>query len=98
MHQSFQTSAYNHAEQHQTLGPSGLKIFNGEDLSILKTIKPAAIANDFNSYNQISGGDNNNNKNKIDSNNNKIKKKPSTNKHCKLQNIEGNLKKRNKKD
>lgn len=30
---SFQTTQYNHAQQTQILGQSGLKIFAGEDLS-----------------------------------------------------------------
>lgn len=32
---SFQTTHYNHAQQVQIQGQSGLKIFDGEDLSIL---------------------------------------------------------------
>lgn len=38
MHSSFQNTGYDHALQAQILGPSGLKIFAGEDLSTDKTI------------------------------------------------------------
>jgi hypothetical protein len=98
MHQSFQTTTYNHAQQHQKLGPSGLKIFNGEDLSTLSSTQLAAIVRDCNNYNPIFGGNNNNNKDKIDSNNNKTKKNSSTNKHYRSPNIVDNSKRKNKKD
>ena len=33
MQPSFQSSTYSHSLQAQVLGPSGLKVFDGEDLS-----------------------------------------------------------------
>lgn len=38
MTNSFQSSTYNHSLQTQILGPSGLKVFAGEDLSTYKPI------------------------------------------------------------
>jgi hypothetical protein len=58
MQPSFQSSTYTHAFQAQIHGPSGLKVFDGEDLSIQKLIKRVAIANESSNYNLTFGGGN----------------------------------------
>ena len=57
MHPTFQSNTYTHSFQSQIHGPSNLKIFDGEDLSIIASIQPAAIAREYSNCNLISGGD-----------------------------------------
>ncbi len=56
MHPSFQSSTYTHSFQSQIHGPSGLKVFDGEDLSNYISIQPVEIEKDYSSCSQTSGG------------------------------------------
>ena len=98
MQSSFQNTGYNHAVQTQILGPSGVKIFAGEDLSTFQTIKQVEIAKGYNKSNQISGGDNNNSKNKDANTCSKQKKNILMNKLFRLINTENNLNHKKHKD
>lgn len=98
MQPSFQSSTYNHSLQTQILGPSSLKIFAGEDLSIYCITQLVETANDYSKYNQISGGNNKKKKNRKDKEWNKPKKSSSTNRPCKSTSIENNSNNKNKKD
>lgn len=62
MQSSFQSTGYNHSLQTQILGPSGLKIFAGEDLSKYQAIQQVVIEKECNKSNLIYGGVNNKNK------------------------------------
>ena len=66
MHPSFQSATYTHSFQSQIHGPSNLKIFDGEDLSITASIQPVAIARGSSSCNLISGGGSKKRKNRGD--------------------------------
>ena len=61
MHTSFQSTGYKHSLQTQILGPSNLKIFNGEDLSTSSLIQQVEIESAFSNCNQICGGVSSNN-------------------------------------
>lgn len=64
MQSSFQSTGYNHALQTQILGPSGLKIFAGEDLSKFIVMQLAVTEEECNKFSRIFGGDNSKSKNK----------------------------------
>ena len=55
---SFQTNHYNHLQQTQIQGQSGLKIFAGEDLSNNVLIQRMEIGRDYSKCNQMHGGNN----------------------------------------
>jgi hypothetical protein len=59
MHSSFQNTGYNHTLQTQILGPSGLKIFAGEDLSKYALTQQAATAEECNRSSRTFGGGSN---------------------------------------
>lgn len=61
MHTSFQSTGYKHSLQTQILGPSNLKIFNGEDLSTSHFIQQVEIESAFSNCNPTCGGVNNKN-------------------------------------
>ena len=56
MHSSFQNTGYNHTLQTQILGPSGLKIFAGEDLSKYALTQQVATAGECSKSNRTFGG------------------------------------------
>lgn len=61
MHTSFQSTGYKHSLQTQILGPSNLKILNGEDLSTFHFIQRVEIESDCSNCNQTCGGVNSKN-------------------------------------
>jgi len=94
MHSSFQNTTYNHALQAQIHGPSGLKVFGGEDLSKFIMIQQVETEKDCSNYSQICGGNNKNKKNKGVKFSRIMKKKYLINRLFKLTNIESNLNKK----
>lgn len=61
MHTSFQSTGYKHSLQTQILGPSNLKILNGEDLSTFHFIQRVEIESAYSNCNPICGGVNSRN-------------------------------------
>lgn len=56
MHTSFQSTGYKHSLQTQILGPSNLKILNGEDLSTFPFTQRVEIVSVYSNYNPTCGG------------------------------------------
>lgn len=85
---SFQTNHYNHLQQTQIHGQSGLKILAGEDLSIFNNyVQPTEIESDSNKCSQMLGGDSKCKKKKEKIITKRQRKTHSMNKHCKSMNI-----------
>lgn len=61
MHTSFQSTGYKHSLQTQILGPSNLKILNGEDLSTFHFIQRVEIESACSNCNRTCGGVNSRN-------------------------------------
>jgi hypothetical protein len=61
MHTSFQSTGYKHSLQTQILGPSNLKILNGEELSTFLFIQRVEIESAFSNCNRTCGGVNSRN-------------------------------------
>lgn len=96
MQSSFQSTTYNHSLQTQILGPSGLKIFAGEDLSNFHLTKPAETGNDSNKSSRKCGGNNKKRKNKEKHSSRNHRRNLLTNKLCKSMNIEDSSKKKSR--
>lgn len=97
MHPSFQSSSYTHSFQSQIHGPSNLKIFDGEDLSIIASIQPVEIVRGSSSCNLISGGDSKKRRNRGDKGWTDWKRKRSISRPSRSTSIASSLRKRNKK-
>lgn len=86
---SFQTNHYNHLQQTQIHGQSGLKILAGEDLSNFENyVQLMAIESDSSKCSRMLGGDNKWKRNSERITVKKQRKMLSMNKHCRSTSIE----------
>lgn len=97
MHPSFQSNTYTHSFQSQIHGPSNLKIFDGEDLSIIASIQPVEIVRESSSCNLISGGNSKKRRSRRDRGWTGWKRRRLISKQSRSTNIASSSRRRNKK-